>query len=97
MENNNQTWTTEHSNGCSKNLKIIMDSYIDVNTGHESKNKAKERIISTYWWQGMDAKIEIHIKICDKCGRTRKGKRGSTTFASPLLQCSEPNQKISMD
>ena len=66
-------------------------------TGHESKNKTKERIISSYWWPGMDTEIDMHIKSCDKCQRTRKKKRGSTTFASPLPQCSEPNQRIHID
>ena len=41
----------------------------------------------------MDTEIDMHIKSCDKCQKTRKDKRGSTTFASPLPQCSEPNQR----
>ena len=77
--------------------KIIADTHGDVMTGHESKNKTKERIISSYWWPGMDTEIDMHIKSCDKCQRTRKDKRGSTTFASPLPQCSEPNQRVHMD
>jgi hypothetical protein len=63
-------------------------------TGHESKNKAKERIISSYWWPGMDTELEILIKSCDKCQRTSKDKRRSTTFASPLPQSSEPNHRV---
>jgi hypothetical protein len=45
----------------------------------------------------MDTEIDIHIKSCDKSQRTRKDKRGSTTFASPIPQCSKPNQRIYMD
>jgi hypothetical protein len=55
-------------------------------TGHESKN----------FMPGMDTEIDIHIKSCDKCPKTRKEKKGSTTFSSPLPQCSEPNQRIQM-
>jgi transcription termination factor Rho len=34
--------------------KIISDLHGDVITGHVSKKKTKERIISSYWWPGMD-------------------------------------------
>jgi hypothetical protein len=71
---------------------IISDSHGDIMTGHENKNKTKERIMSSYWRPGIDTEIDIHIKSCDKCQRTRKNKRGSsTTFTSPLPQCSELN------
>jgi hypothetical protein len=42
--------------------KIITVTYGDIMTGHKSKNKIKERIISYYGWLGMDREIEIHIK-----------------------------------
>jgi hypothetical protein len=77
--------------------KVITDTHGDIIIGHESTNKTKEKIISSYWWPGMDTEIDIHIKSCEKCQRTRKDKRGSTTLASPLPQCSEPNQRIHMD
>jgi hypothetical protein len=57
-------------------------------TGHESKTKTKEKIISPHWWRGMDTEIEIYIKSCYKCQRTQKEKRGSTirkSFTSVLL------------
>jgi hypothetical protein len=77
--------------------KIIPDMQGDVMIGHESKNKTRERLILSYWWPGMETEIDIFIKRCDKCQKTRKEKRGSTTFASLLPQCSEPNQRIHMD
>jgi hypothetical protein len=39
----------------------------------------KERIISFFWWPGMDTELENHLKNCDKCHRPRKDKRNSTT------------------
>ncbi len=48
--------------------------------------KTKPKPKPSYWWPGMDTEIDIHIKSCDKCQRTRKDKR-LTTFASPLPQC----------
>ena len=77
--------------------KINKETHGDIMTGHESKNKTNERIISSYWWPGMDPEIDIHIKMCEKCRSTRKEKRGSTTFASPLPQSSEPNQRVHID
>jgi hypothetical protein len=71
--------------------KIIINTLGDVMTGHESKNKTKECIISCFWWPGMDTELEKYIKRCDKCQRARKEIRGSTTFACPLPQCSEPS------
>jgi hypothetical protein len=43
-------------------------------TGYESKNLTRERIISWYWWPGMDTEIEIHIKSFEKCQTTRRNK-----------------------
>ena len=77
--------------------KIITNTQADVKTGHESKNKTKEIIITSYWWLRMETEIKVHIKICAKCHRTKKDKRGSTTFVSTLSQCSEPNRRIHFD
>jgi hypothetical protein len=76
--------------------KIISVTDGDIMTVHESKNKTKERIISYYWWTGIGTEINIRIKSCDKCQRTRKDKREIITFASPLPQCSEPNQRTDL-
>jgi hypothetical protein len=81
----------------SMRYKIILDMHSDVMIGHENKNKTKERLISSYWWPGMDTEIDIHIKSCDKSQKTTKEKRGSIMFGSTLPQCSEPNQRIQMD
>jgi hypothetical protein len=77
--------------------KINVATHGDIMTGHESKKKIKKIIISSYWWPGMDTEMDIHMKSCDKCRRTRKDRRGSTTFASPLPQGFEPNQRIHRD
>jgi hypothetical protein len=34
--------------------KIIAVTHGDIMTGHECKNKTKERIISSYWWPGTN-------------------------------------------
>ncbi len=45
----------------------------------------------------MDGHINKHLKECDKCQRTKKDKRPTTYFSSPLPQCSMPNQRVNMD
>ena len=77
--------------------KVISDTHGDLMSGHESTNKTKERILASYWWPGMDGQIESHIQKCDKCQKTRKDTRESTTFITPLPQCNEPNQRVHMD
>ena len=77
--------------------KVISNTHADIMTGHESSSKTKERILTSYWWPGMEGQIETHIKSCDKCQKTSKEKRGSTTFITPLPQCNEPNQRVHMD
>ena len=53
--------------------------------------------MTSYWWPGMDGQIEDHIKSCDKCQKTSRDKRESSTFITPLPQCHEPNQRVHMD
>jgi hypothetical protein len=43
--------------------KIILDAHGDKMTGHESKNKTKEWVISSYRWPGMGTEIEINTNI----------------------------------
>ena len=66
--------------------KIISDTHGDVMTGHESKHKTKERIISSYWWPGIDTEIEIHIKNCENAKEP-----GRTKEQVQLLQVHYPN------
>ena len=77
--------------------KVIKDTHGDLIIGHESTNKTKERILSSYWWPGMTTQIDNHIKACEKCQKTRKDNRESSTFLTPLPQCNEPNQRVHMD
>ena len=77
--------------------KIITDTHGDMMTGHENTNKTKQRILASYWWPKMEGQIDAHINICEKCQKTRKDSRGSSTFITPLPQCTEPNQRVHMD
>jgi hypothetical protein len=71
--------------------KIISDTHGDSMTGHESKNKIKETIISSQWWPGLDTEIEIQIKSCDKCQRTIKGKYHLRKSHYPVFRTKSKN------
>ena len=99
MEKTSKRQQTAHSLGdsCYTKEKIIKDTHGDLMTCQEIMNKTKERVMTSYWWPGMDSQIKKHISTCDKCQKTRKDKRPFTTFITPLPQCSEPNQRVHMD
>ena len=65
--------------------------------GHEGQFKTKERIMQSYWWPRMDKHINDHLQLCQKCQKTKKEKSATTSFVSPLPQCTMPNQRIYMD
>jgi hypothetical protein len=46
-------------------------------------------------WHGRE--INKHPQQCDKCKTTKKDKRPTTNFCSPLPQCTMPNQRVHMD
>jgi hypothetical protein len=52
--------------------KIIEVTHGTLMTGHESTNTTKERIMTSYWWPGIDDQINKHISKCDKCQRTNQ-------------------------
>ena len=45
----------------------------------------------------MDKHINDHLQQCVKCQKTKKEKRATTNFVSPLPQYTMPNQRIHMD
>ena len=76
---------------------LITEVHGNVMYGHEGQFKTKERILQSYWWPGMDQHINEHLRQCEKCQKTKKDKRATTNFVSPLPQCTMPNQRIHMD
>ena len=76
---------------------LISEVHGNIMYGHEGQFKTKERILQSYWWPGMDKHINEHLQQCEKCQRTKKEKRATTNFVSPLPQCTMPNQRIHMD
>ena len=76
---------------------LMSEVHGNIMYGHEGQYKTKERIIQSYWWPGMDNSINRHLKSCDRFQKTKKEKRQTTNFVSPLPQCTMPSQRIHMD
>jgi hypothetical protein len=73
--------------------KLLTEVHGNVLYGHEGQYKTKERLIQLYWWPGMDGQINKHLKECDKSQRTKKDKRPTTNFSSPICLLSKTTQK----
>jgi hypothetical protein len=80
-----------------KALTKRMISEILVLYGHEGQYKTKERLIQSDWWCSIDGQNNKHLKEYDKCQRTKKDKRPTTNFSSPLPHCAMPNHRVHMD
>ena len=98
MEKNKKKRVQEHSNNGTKiNNQLISEVHGDIMYGHKGQFKTKEQILQSYRWPGMDKHINDHPPQCDKCQNTKKEKRATTYFVSPLPQCTMPKQRIHMD
>ena len=65
--------------------------------GHDGILKTKERILSCYYWNGMDKDINDFIKKCHKCQVRRPSSNHSPALLTPLPQGTEPNQRVHAD
>ena len=77
--------------------RLLAEVHGNILYGHEDQYKTKERTIQSHWWPVMDGQINKHLLMCDKCQKTKKDKRPTTNFSSPLPQCTMPNQRVHMD
>ena len=48
----------------------VMELYHD-SKGHPGAARTKETIYLTYWWKGMSADVECHVKSCKSCARRK--------------------------
>ena len=103
---NNILWKRLDRNGTQTTVIVVPSAIVkqlmaevhgNIMYGHEGQYKTKERLIQSYWWPGMDNSINRHLRECEKCQKTKKEKRPTTNFVSPLPQCTMPNQRIHMD
>ena len=76
---------------------VLQQAHGTLMSGHDGILKTKERILSCYYWNGMDQDINNFIKRCHKCQIRRKGSNHSPALLTPLPQGTEPNQRIHAD
>ena len=76
---------------------VMQQAHGSLMAGHDGILKTKERILSCYYWNGMDQDINNFIKRCHKCQIRRKGSNHSPALLTPLPQGTEPNQRVHAD
>jgi hypothetical protein len=82
-----------------QNLKdqVMQQAHGTLMAGHDGVLKTKERILSCYYWNGMDQDINQFIKNCHKCQIRRPQSNHSPALLTPLPQGTEPNQRVHAD
>ncbi len=75
---------------------ILHEAHGHLLAGHFGVTKTKERLLQSYYWPNMERDITEHLRSCDKCQLTKKGKM-APELLSPLPQCTEPNQRVHAD
>ena len=48
----------------------VIELYHD-SKGHPGASRTKDTIYLTYWWKGMSADVENHVKSCKSCARRK--------------------------
>jgi len=75
---------------------ILHEAHGHLLAGHFGVTKTKQRLLQSYYWPNMERDITEHLRRCDKCQLTKKGKM-APELLSPLPQCTEPNQRVHAD
>ena len=76
---------------------VLEQAHGSLMGGHDGILKTKERILSCYYWNGMDKDINDFIKKCHKCQVRRPSSNHSPALLTPLPQGTEPNQRVHAD
>jgi Reverse transcriptase (RNA-dependent DNA polymerase)/RNase H-like domain found in reverse transcriptase/Integrase zinc binding domain/Integrase core domain len=76
---------------------ILKAAHGHILSGHNGLLKTKERILSCYYWIGMDSDISDHLATCHKCQLRKPAKPNPAAPLMSLPQCTEPNQRVHAD
>ena len=76
---------------------IICEAHGTVLAGHNGQLKTKERILQTFYWPGMDANIQHHLRSCHQCQLRRTDDHPPPLLLTSLPQTTEPNQRVHAD
>lgn len=76
----------------------ILNSFHDDGTaGHLGARKTKMRVRQYYYWPGLAADVDQHVKTCDSCQRTKPRRHAPYGFLASLPTPARPFQEISLD
>ena len=76
---------------------VMQQAHGTLMAGHDGTLKTKERILSCYYWNGMDKDINDFIQQCHKCQLRKPSTGHSPALLTPLPQGTEPNQRVHAD
>lgn len=76
---------------------VLHEAHGHLLTGHDGIYKTKERLFQCYYWPGMDASINDHLRTCHRCQAGRTDHRPAPALLTPLPQPTEPNMRIHSD
>ena len=76
---------------------ILKEAHGTVMSGHNGQLKTKERILQMFYWPGMDADIQHHLRSCHRCQVRRTDDHPPPVLLTSLPQTTEPNQRIHAD
>ena len=75
---------------------VLREAHGKELSGHDGIYKTRERILTCYYWPGIDKDVGEHLRACEKC-QFRKPKMAEPNLLTPLPQTTEPNQRIHAD
>ena len=75
-------------------LKLAHDS---IMSGHEGINKTVDRVLSQFWWPGVQGDVTRYCRSCDVCQRTIPRGRVSKAPLQKMPVISVPFQRIGVD
>ncbi len=78
-------------------LKVLTVSHEGLMSGHCGIRRTTERVLSNFFWPGVNTDIVRHVRSCDICQKTApKGKQGRAPLVSmPVVK--EPFKRVSVD
>ncbi|XP_064645443.1 uncharacterized protein K02A2.6-like [Lineus longissimus] len=78
-------------------LKVLTVSHEGLMSGHCGIRRTTERVLSNFYWPGVNTDVIRHVRSCDICQKTApKGKQGKAPLISmPVIQ--EPFKRVSVD
>ena len=76
---------------------ILQSAHNSLVGGHMGIYKTSQRILNSYFWPTMTHDVEVHVKNCIDCQRTKPHSRHARPPLKPLEQPVSPNHRLHID